>query len=193
MCWRTNFPAALLLACSTAAIAAPQSSSKTPTRISGPITITAKNGEWQDGMMIYTGDVVMLSKSLELRGARLEMRQPGGRKSHYEIVITGSPATMRHQGETAQDPLVTGRASKMLYRSQTQNIVLTGQAHLERDKDELNGETVQYDVGARRVQASGGDKGQVRIVIDVPESDLPGESKSAAKAASKPTAAPTKP
>lgn len=181
MCWRTNFSAALLLGLSSAAVAAPQSGGKVPTRINGPITITAKTGEWQDGRMIYTGDVVMLSKTLELRGARLEMRQSGGRKSPYEIVITGSPATMKHQGETAQDPVVTGRSSKMVYRSQTQNIELTGQAHLERDKDELNGETVQYDVGARRVQASGGDKGQVRIVIDVPESDLPDAAKPAAK------------
>jgi lipopolysaccharide transport protein LptA len=140
-----------------------------PGRLSGPVTITAKNGEWQDGVMIYTGEVVMLSKTLELRGERMEMRQSGGKKSPYEILLTGSPATMKHLGATEQDPAVNGRGSKLVYRSATQTIELTGQAHLERGNDELTGERVRYDVAARRVQASGGDKGQVRIVIDVPE------------------------
>ena len=138
-------------------------------RVSGPITITAKTGEWQDGVMIYTGDVVMSSKTLELRGARLELQQKGGKKSPFEITVTGSPATLKHQGDTPQDPIVNGRSAKMVYRSATQTIQLTGTAHLERAKDELNGEDIRYDVAARRVQATGGDKGQVRIVIDVPE------------------------
>jgi len=190
MCWKTSGVAALLLVLS--APVAAQGSDKAPARIDGPITITAKNAEWQGDRMIYTGEVLMRSKTLELRGVRLEMRQSGGKKAPYEIIITGNPATMRHQGETAQDAVVTGQARKMVYRSATQNIELTGQAHLERGKDELNGETVQYDVDARRVQASGGETGQVRIVIDVPESDLPSISKPAVQPAAKTTTA-TKP
>jgi len=151
---------------SPAATVAPKSSKQ---RVSGPITITAKNGEWQEGMMIYTGDVVMISKTLELRGARLELQQTGGKKNPYEISITGSPATLKHLGNTAQDSVVDGHANKMVYRSASQTIQLTGAAHLERDKDELNGEDIRYDVANRRVQASGGESGQVRIVIDVPE------------------------
>ncbi|MES2684629.1 MAG: lipopolysaccharide transport periplasmic protein LptA [Pseudomonadota bacterium] len=147
------------------------SSKKTPQRVSGPITITAKTGEWQDGNMIYTGDVVMISKTLELRGARLELQQGGGKKSPYIITVTGAPATLKHMGQTAQDPVVNGRSKTMIYRSATQNIQLTGDAHLERAKDELNGDDIKYDVASRRVQATGGDKGQVRIVIDVPEQD----------------------
>ena len=140
-------------------------------RISGPVTITAKTGEWQDGVMIYTGDVVMISKTLELRGARMEFRQAGGKKAPFEITLTGSPATMKHLGATAQDPPVNGRGNRLVYRSASQTIELTGVARLERGKDELEGEQVRYDVAARRVQASGGDKGQVRIVIDVPEQE----------------------
>ena len=136
----------------------------------GPVTVTATSVDWaKNGMMIYTGDVVMISKTLELRGARMELRQAGGKKAPFEITLTGSPATMKHLGATAQDPEVNGRGSKLVYRSATQTIDLSGQAHLERGKDELNGEQVRYDVAARRVQASGGDMGQVRIVIDVPE------------------------
>lgn len=169
----TRYPtiAALLLGLALVTPASAQLAAATSSkqRVSGPITITAKNGEWQEGMMIYTGDVVMISKTLELRGARLELQQTGGKKNPYEISITGSPATLKHMGNTAQDSVVDGHANKMVYRSATQTIQLTGAAHLERDKDELNGEDIRYDVANRRVQASGGEGGQVRIVIDVPE------------------------
>lgn len=162
---------ALGLALAGAAFAQTDSSKKAPQRVSGPITITAKNGEWREGNMIYTGDVVMVSKTLELRGNRLELQQDGGKKSPYQITVTGTPATLKHAGQTEQDAVVNGRSKTMIYRSATQNIQLTGDAHLERNKDELNGDDIRYDVANRRVQASGGDKGQVRIVIDVPEQD----------------------
>lgn len=138
-------------------------------RPSGPITITAKSGEWQDGMMIYTGEVAMTSKTLELRGARLELRQPGGSRSPYEIVLTGEPATMKHLPETPRDQPVQAQAAKITYVSSSQDVELSGKAQLARGKDEINGENVRYNVPARRVQATGGDTGQVRIVLDVPE------------------------
>ncbi len=168
---------ALGLALSAAALAqtatakAGKSGAQRDQRVSGPITITAKNGEWQEGSMIYTGDVVMISRTLELRGARLELAQSGGKKNPYVITITGAPATLKHLGQTPQDAVVNGRSAKIVYRSANQNIQLSGDAHLDRDKDELNGEDILYDVANRRVQASGGANGQVRIVIDVPEQD----------------------
>lgn len=169
MCLRnSSITLALGLALAGAAFAQ-TSNNKAPQRVSGPITITAKNGEWREGNMVYTGDVVMVSKTLELRGNRLELQQDGGKKNPYEITVTGTPATLKHIGQTEQDPVVNGRSTKMVYRSATQNIQLTGDAHLERNKDELNGDDIRYDVANRRVQASGGDKGQVRIIIDVPE------------------------
>ena len=143
------------------------------TRPSGPITITAKSGEWQDGMMIYTGDVAMNSKTLELRGARLELRQPGGSKAPYEIILTGEPATMKHLPETPRDQPVQAQAAKITYLSSSQDVELAGKAQLARGTDEINGEKVRYNVPERRVQATGGDAGQVRIVIDVPEEGAP--------------------
>lgn len=139
------------------------------TRPSGPITITAKSGEWQDGMMIYTGEVAMTSKTLELRGARLELRQPGGSKAPYEIILTGEPATMKHLPESPRDQPVQAQAAKITYLSSSQDVELAGKAQLARGKDEINGDKVRYNVPARRVQATGGDAGQVRIVLDVPE------------------------
>jgi lipopolysaccharide export system protein LptA len=136
--------------------------------ISGPINITAKSGEWHNDVMIYTGDVVVTSKTLELHGDRMELRQLGtGRKAPYEITLTGNPATMKHLGEQPGDPVTNGNGSKLVYRTGEQTVDITGNAHLDRGNDELNGEQISYDVPARHVQANGGSKGQVRIVLDV--------------------------
>lgn len=136
--------------------------------VSGPINITAKNGEWHNDVMIYTGDVVMTSKTLELHGDRMELRQLGnGRKAPYEITLTGNPATMKHLGAQPGDPVTNGNGSKLVYRTAEQTVDITGNAHLDRGNDELNGEQISYDVPARHVQANGGSKGQVRIVLDV--------------------------
>lgn len=151
------------------ALATGLAQAQSPSRPSGPITITAKSGEWQDGVMIYSGDVLMKSKTLELRGARLELRQPGGNRAPYEITLTGEPATLMHAGETPAELPVEARASRIVYRSASQDVELSGSARLLRGKDEINGEKVRYNVPSRRVQADGGDGGQVRIVIDVPE------------------------
>jgi len=181
---------ALLLALSLSGLvqAAPQAPKFS--RPSGPITITAKSGEWQDGVMIYTGDVAMLSNTLELRGARLELRQPGGSKSPYEIILTGEPATMKHAAETPKDQPVQAQAKKIVYQSSSQDVELSGSAQLARGKDEINGDNVRYNVPARRVQANGGDAGQVRIVLDVPEETGSGTAPSPA---APPAGAPTTP
>lgn len=165
MRWRTR----TLLAGLGLLLAALPAGAQKLSRPSGPITITAKNGEWQDGVMTYTGDVEMISSTLELRGARLELRQPGGSRSPYEIVLTGEPAALKHASESPQDLPVEAQATRIVYLSASQDVELVGNARLLRGKDEINGETVRYNVPTRRVQASGGDSGQVRIVIEVPE------------------------
>lgn len=182
-----------LLAATLASLPAWASAQKLA-RPSGPITVTAKNAEWQEGTMIYTGDVLMVSSTMELRGARLEMRQLGGAKGPYEIIVTGSPASFKQDGETAADPAVNAHAQKIVYHSATQDADLTQAAQLTRGKDEINGDSIRYNVAQRRAQASGGEKGQVKIVIDVPDSETPprNNSKSPPPAPSAaPTATPT--
>ncbi len=110
------------------ALATGLAQAQTPARPSGPITITAKSGEWQDGVMIYSGDVLMQSKTLELRGARLELRQPGGNRAPYEITLTGEPATLMHASEVPAELPVEARASRIVYNVKTGEAKVTGAA-----------------------------------------------------------------
>lgn len=137
----------------------------------GPVTITADNAEWEEGVMVYSGNVVMNSRAISLRGARLELRQPAGSKAPYIITLNGSPAHFVHAAELANDPPVNAKAQTIVYKSAGQEIDLKGNAELTRGKDLIKGETVHYSVQQRRVKASGGAGGQVTFVIDVPEGE----------------------
>ncbi|MBI2382795.1 MAG: lipopolysaccharide transport periplasmic protein LptA [Gammaproteobacteria bacterium] len=132
----------------------------------GPVTVDANRAEWQQGgAMIYTGNVVMRSADLEMRGERLELKQlPAG---EFEARLSGAPARLLQAGTDAAPPVVA-QAQELFYDSQGGVVQLAGAAQIERGGDRLNGDTIRYEVAQRRIQASGGEGGQVRIVITPP-------------------------
>ena len=140
-----------------------------PIKVDGPVTITATTAEWVNGVGVYSGNVLMQSKTMELRGERLEFSQPGGRKGAFVIPLTGSPATLHHEGTGKEDPTVDAEGKKVVYRSASRDIQLSGNAKLTRGKDVLTGEAVTYNTATRGVKADGSARKQVRMVIDLQE------------------------
>jgi lipopolysaccharide export system protein LptA len=140
-------------------------------RPTGPVTITADRAEVeQDGPMRYTGNVALDSNTLTLRGDALELKQFAD--GQFEARIDGKPARLNHAGDptasgTAAQP-ISAQANQLLYDARTGIVDLIGGARLSRGGDEITGSSVRYDVAARRIRASGGDKGQVKIVIQPP-------------------------
>jgi lipopolysaccharide export system protein LptA len=140
-------------------------------RPTGPVTVTADRAEWQKGgAMVYTGNVAMASSTLTMKGDRLELRQQA--QGQYRALLTGSPARLDHAavpGTTgAESQPVSAQAKSLAYDSASGVVQIDGGAHLVRGSDEITGETIRYDVTARRIAASGGQGGQVRIVIQPP-------------------------
>jgi len=174
--WR-NRRARPLLALALAAVAgvAAAQQNRNPAidslRPTGPVTVTADRAEWeQNGAMIYTGNVLLTSDTLKLKGDRLELRQlPDGQ---FTASITGNPATMDHPGLREKDgrigPPVGARARTLNYDSRSSMVDVLGNAQLTRGTDAINGEDIHYDVAARRIRAAGGQGGQVKIVIQPP-------------------------
>lgn len=141
-------------------------------RPTGPVTVTADRAEWEkSGAMLYAGNVSMSSSTLSMRGDRLELRQKD--EGQYEAILTGAPARMDHAGvasSAGDDALPVSAQSRSLYYDSANALVqLSGGARLTRGTDEITGETIRYDVAARRIKATGGDGGQVRIVIQPPK------------------------
>jgi lipopolysaccharide export system protein LptA len=140
-------------------------------RPTGPVTVTADRAEFQQGgLMLYTGNVLLVSDTLKLSGDRLELIQTA--EGQYEAKIKGNPAHLDHAGYTdaqgKQFPPVSAQATTLAYNSLNGVVDVQGRARMTRGKDEINGEQILYNALERRIQAAGGENGQVRIVIQPP-------------------------
>jgi lipopolysaccharide export system protein LptA len=174
---RAQEPAAQEAAAAPAEPAAKESSTVASLRPTGPVTVTADRAEWaKGGAMLYSGNVSLASDTLTMKGDRLELRQK--QAGNFEAILNGAPARLDHAGGPAADgemaPPVSAQAKTLYYDTATAMVQLSGGSHLTRGTDEITGDSIRYDVAARRIRASGGEGGQVRIVIQPPK---PGEKK----------------
>ena len=136
----------------------------------GPVTVTADEAEWRrEGVMLYQGNVRLVSGGMELRGQRMELRQI--RQGRYKAFLSGGPATLKHQADAADDQPVSAQASSIIYDSGTGELELEGAVELPRGADRLTSDNMRYDLPARRIKAAGGSGGQVRITIQPPKND----------------------
>ncbi|MGH8505664.1 MAG: lipopolysaccharide transport periplasmic protein LptA [Stenotrophobium sp.] len=165
-------PAATAIATPAAAPAVAPASSREALRPEGPVTVTADHAEWQqDGVMIYSGHVLLVSSSLTLKGDRIELQQqPDGQ---YTAKVDGKPAQMDHAASTDSKgqsvPPVNAKASSLRYDSRSSVVDLIGNSVLTRGKDQITGSSIRYNVAERRIEAAGNSSGgQVRIVIQPP-------------------------
>lgn len=132
----------------------------------GPIKITAERADLeQRETALYRGNVRLTAQGLELRGDRLELRQPAA--GQFQATLTGKPARLHHAGE-ADVPPITASAGRIVYDTRLQLITMTGGVQLERGADSVRGESLRYDLASRRISASGTDSRQVQIVIQPP-------------------------
>lgn len=168
-----------------AAAPAKKSSNSDALRPTGPVTITADRAEWSKvGVMIYTGNVALSSDKLKMNGERLELTQYPN--NQYTSKITGSQAHLEHAGEPNEKgeptPNVTADANTLVYDSRTGVVDVIGNAKMTRGKDEVTGSDIHYNVAERRIQATGGEGGQVKIVIQPPPDKKQQAQKAAADA-----------
>ena len=145
-------------------------------RPTGPVTLTADRGEWvESGEMLYEGNVTLQSDTLKLAGARMTVIQLAD--GQFQAQILGRPARLDHAGRAGASGIaaqsVSAEAERIDYDSRRGVIQLSNKARLLRGGDEVTGEQIDYVVAERRVRASGGSGGQVRIVIQPPASATP--------------------
>lgn len=135
-------------------------------RLKGPIKITAQRAELENRKQaVYRGNVKLTADDLTLTGDRLELKQPA--KGQFEARITGGPARLL-QAAVGDAPAVSASAGTIVYDTQAAVVALSDGAQLERGPDRLTGDSIKYDVAARRISASGAGGGQVQIVIQPP-------------------------
>lgn len=139
---------------------------------SSSIVLTSDEAEWTDDLQqAYVGNVRLASDGFELKGERLTLQGEGTRE--MQVHLEGAPATLFHDGEAHDErdepaPPVSARAEQIDYDGATGWVLLQGKARLTRGEDSIDGSTIRYNLIQRRVKASSGGTGQVRIVIQPP-------------------------
>ncbi len=114
---------------------------------------------------IYRGHVSLTRGPLSMQGDELKIhRDPDS--GRITATLSGRPATATHRSAEDPEPVVAS-ARRIVYVTQVETLELAGDARIRRGADELQGDTVRYDVANARIQADGGDE-RVRIVINPP-------------------------
>ncbi|MBI3171589.1 MAG: lipopolysaccharide transport periplasmic protein LptA [Hydrocarboniphaga effusa] len=134
----------------------------------GPIKVTSQRADIdeQGKLMLYRGNVRLVSGTLELKGERLELRQPA--PGQFEALLLGKPARLVQQGQN-HAPSVSASATEIVYSTRAATLDLSGDATLSRGEDVLTGDRIRYDLASRRISASGTDGEQIKFVIQPPE------------------------
>lgn len=135
-----------------------------------PITIEADQAELfqEEGKGIYTGNVHITQGRVQMWGNRLVILRNES-SGETEATLYGSPARFRQEPASQQDELTRGRANQMDYATDTEVLVLTGNAEVFRGEvNEIKAHRIVYNTQNRRSKAEGkgGGDGRVRIVID---------------------------
>lgn len=145
----------------------------------GPVTIGANHAELTQGnTAVYTGNVTLDSDTLKMDGDRLELKRAAD--GQYTAKVTGAPAHMSHAGNGPDNPPVSARAKVMTYDSRNGIVDLAGDALMTRGDDKTTAETIRYHVLEQRYEASGGDGGNGRVTIVLPQVSSPAQNAPAA-------------
>lgn len=136
--------------------------------LNGPITVSADHAEWQrGGTMVYTGHVVLETGDFKIFGDRLELQQDAG--GQVQARVDGKPAHCEQVAAGPDNPPLSADAKVMRYDSRTALLTLSGgDVRLQRGTDTLTGDSLSYNLDQRRIVATGGKQGQVRMVIHPP-------------------------
>ena len=147
----------------------------------GPVTIGANHAELTQGnTAVYTGNVTLDSDTLKMDGDRLELKRAAD--GQYTAKVTGAPAHMSHAGNGPDNPPVSARAKVMTYDSRNGTVDLAGDALMTRGDDKTTAETIRYHVLEQRYEASGGDGGNGRVTIVLPQVSAPAQNAAPAPA-----------
>ncbi len=157
--------ASILAAAFAAAAASPAATALSSDR-EQPIEVHADrfDGDEVKQTAVYTGSVTVDQGSMNLLGARLELRITP--KGYREAAITGSPARFKQKRDPdpktpSIEEWVHAEAGRIVYDEESDTVTLIGRAKLSRtengqQKDMTQGERIIYDMRNARSEVDGG-------------------------------------
>lgn len=134
------------------------------------INIQSDHGDFQsdsstnNGTGIYTGHVIITQGSIRITADKAILHMTNGEIQAADI--TGAPATFQQQPDTG--PLSHGVADEITYDANKNEVVLTGNAHVQQGERQMTGDVIRYNTDTEHVTASGGKTSGGRINITIP-------------------------
>ena len=120
---------------------------------------------------VFTGNVVIVQGTLEVRASRAEVVRRNG--DIDQVVLTGSQATMKQQMDDGT--MMDAQADRVEYDMKTETITFIGNYTVKSDRGSNSGQRMVYNTKSGNMQ-SGGDGTRVRTVIQ-PKSAQPAQGK----------------
>ena len=150
--------------CLLASVLFPLSAFALSTDREQPIEIHADtfNGDEVKQTAVYSGNVIVTQGSMNLLGARLELRLSA--RGYRQGTVTGNLARFRQQRDPKTpgvDEWVHAQAERIIYDEEVDTITLDGKVRLARsengvEKDITEGERIVYDMRNARSRVEGG-------------------------------------
>jgi lipopolysaccharide export system protein LptA len=113
-----------------------------------------------DGTCVFTGNVVIIQGTLDIRAERAEVHRRNGEIE--QVILTGRQATMKQQMDDGT--MMNASADKIVYEVGKEILTLTGNFKIETPRGSNSGQRMVYNMGTGQMQ-SGGDGTRVRTVI----------------------------
>ena len=110
---------------------------------------------------VFTGNVVIVQGTLEVRASRAEVVRRNG--DIDQVVLTGSQATMKQQMDDGTD--LDAKSSNVDYDLKNEVVVFTGNVAITQPRGTLNGQRVVYNMKSGQVQSGGEGNGRVKMTI----------------------------
>lgn len=130
-----------------------------------PVSLEANKATFNEktGVTTYTGNVVIQQGTLKLEAASL-VAQLNAAHQIKTVTAQGAPAKFQQQLSDNKG-LAKGEGRSIRYNAETGIIVLSGNAFLSQNGATFRGENLTYSMSKGDIEASGGDKGRIQIVI----------------------------
>ncbi|MDP5209491.1 lipopolysaccharide transport periplasmic protein LptA [Microbulbifer sp. 2205BS26-8] len=123
----------------------------------------AMNAALSSNLVVYSNNVVITQGSLKIRADRVEVYFTTD-KEVRRVIAEGKPAHFEQKILAGENP-VKARARRIEYSVSSEELLLTGEALVDRDGNTLAAEKINYDLTTEQLSARGQTgKGRVEMI-----------------------------
>ncbi|OGT90938.1 MAG: lipopolysaccharide transport periplasmic protein LptA [Gammaproteobacteria bacterium RIFOXYA12_FULL_61_12] len=133
-----------------------------------PITVEADSADIDDGnkRSTYRGNVIITQGSIRLEANVVTVQKSPSQKNN-NMTAEGQPARFQQEVEGKKGEFVQGRAKRIDYDSDSENIFLVGDAFLTQEGSSFSSDRITYDKARSLVKGGAAASGKQRVRLTI--------------------------